>query len=71
MANIATTVYPLDYNRNNPMTGFETWRQYIHDQVIKIGFNSQTAIRHYNTELADDMVGMNRLCTEARNIVNK
>ena len=33
MTNIKSTVYPLDYDKNNPMTGFNKWAIYIKKQL--------------------------------------
>jgi hypothetical protein len=30
---IKSTVYPFDYNKNNPMTGFNEWALYIRAQL--------------------------------------
>lgn len=33
---VQKSIYPLDYNIENPMTGFNSWAQHIREETLKI-----------------------------------
>lgn len=70
-ARIQSTVYPIEYNKHNPLEGFNEWAAYIHAEVMKMGHNGQPVLRHYNSKLAKKVCRMNRLANEAKEILNK
>lgn len=69
-ARVQSTVYPLEYNKNNPLEGYNEWAAYIHSEVVKMEYTGQPVLRHYDQLLADDVRTMHRLGKEANEIIN-
>lgn len=61
----------MEYNKNDPMQGFNEWAQYIHREVVKMGHNGQVVLRHFDVELANKLKEMSRLTAEAKEIINR
>ncbi|WP_343320299.1 hypothetical protein [Sphingobacterium multivorum] len=73
---VQKSLYPLEYNKNNPMEGLNDWNQYIRAELTKanhspvivvlIGFNSE----HCASVLAERAKNMDNLVTTANQIIN-
>lgn len=68
---IKSTIYPLDYNKNNPMEGFNEWCEYIHKQVLGMEYTGQPVLQHYDHLKVEDIRAMHSLSREANELVNQ
>lgn len=66
MRSVAKTVYPMDYNRNNPMPDFNEWAKYIRAQVHGQVFEKEEDSWEFNNLRS----GMDRVLLEAKQIIN-
>ena len=41
---VSKTIYPFDYNKNNPMEGFNSWTLYIKSQLQEISPTDQVLL---------------------------
>ena len=48
---ISKSIYPLDYNKNNPMSGFNDWMAYISNPKSSLVQELLLHIKDLNTEI--------------------
>ena len=60
---ISKSIYPLGYNKNNPLDGFNEWAQYIHTEARLLTSPPKPRINH---ELANSLINMSRLVQQAK-----
>lgn len=41
---VQKSIYPLDYNVENPMTGFNSWAQHIREESLRISSNANNVV---------------------------
>ena len=41
---VKSTVYPFDYDKNNPMSGFNNWATYISEEVNGLSSNCENVL---------------------------
>ena len=76
---VKSTEYPFDYNKNNPMEGFNNWARYIHIENNKL-LNSAPSKKYLrqreliDTAIENHQTGpkeMIELFEKFKNIINK
>lgn len=55
MLKIQKSVYPFDYNKNNPLEGFNKWREYVQEEVGKMSGARLTRFRKRIVETSWDL----------------
>jgi len=73
---VQKSLYPLCYNKNNPMEGYNRWMEYIHQQNVINSMGETTciilvAIDRSKLIEVKDVKAMNGLLEEANYIINK
>ncbi|GEM67598.1 hypothetical protein SMI01S_12040 [Sphingobacterium mizutaii NBRC 14946 = DSM 11724] len=72
---VIRSVYPFDYNKNNPMEGFNEWSEYIRIQNLQNSINSPRCflITIDTEQLARvlEVKQMDNLIIQANQLINK
>ena len=69
---IRSTVYPFDYNKNNPMEGFDSWNRYIRIENMKAsGINKKLRRAMLKKMLSGFKPDFKGLLKETTQILNK
>lgn len=70
---VEKSIYPLEYNKNNPTEGFNEWAEYIRKENLKNSYVGYQILISFNFKLVQrvlDEKKMNRVLGQANQILN-
>lgn len=68
MPSIQKSIFPLEYNKNNPMEGFNDWSEYIRKEILDTFYSGS---RQIISDRLDEEKQQNIISWEARKLLNQ